>query len=71
MKRILLGVFALLSLLSLSDARHMRKEEIKARQVEAAKRWTTTPPHPPFFPGHGKGPGFKNITFKNPKAKGA
>lgn len=48
--------------LQTADARQLRKQDIRARQVEAAKRWHTT--H--SFPAKRAAP--KNITFSNPKA---
>lgn len=45
-------------------ARQITKDEIKARQLEAAKRWNLPSPQV-------KRDTVKNITFSNPKAKGA
>jgi carboxypeptidase D len=46
------------------DARRMTKHSMKAKQLEAAKRWK---PEGAFKDASG---GVKNITFSNPKAAG-
>jgi len=43
-----------------ADARQMRKEELNARRVEAAKRWKSNPVRRAVVAN--------NITFSNPKA---
>lgn len=46
------------------DARQVRKDELRARQLEAAKRWNA-----PLGRREGAA-ATKNITFSNPKASG-
>ena len=54
---------------STASARMIRKEDVRARQAEAAKRWQRS--HgPSFHPTNVKRSGVQNITFTNPKASG-
>lgn len=47
------------------DARQVRKDEIRAKQLEAAKRWNVPLGRRDAVVG-----ATKNITFSNPKASG-
>lgn len=62
----MLSVLLALVLLSglVVDARQMRKDELKQRQLEAAKRFNAP------VGRRATSPGVKNITFANPKAAG-
>ena len=54
---------------STASARMMRKEDVRARQAEAAKQWQRS--HgPSFHPTNAKRSDVQNITFTNPKASG-
>lgn len=57
----LIAVVFLLS--SVVEARQMRKSELRARQLEAAKRWSG-----PLVERAKSSGGVQNITFSNPKA---
>lgn len=46
------------------EARQMTKQDLKAKQAEAAQRWENSAAKRP----KGTGGGVKNITFSNPKA---
>ena len=63
-------VFSLLAFVSVfANARHITKEQIRAKQREAAKRWGISESNS-FLKERASSPGVKNITFKNPKARG-
>ncbi len=59
---ILLGLAALTH-----GARQIRKSDIQARQLEAAKRWRSVP-QPTVGTNVERRAGVHNITFSNPKA---
>ena len=49
---------------SFTDARHLSRQQLRQRQIEAAEQFKVRP-RAPLEKG---GPGVKNITFTNPKA---
>lgn len=53
-----------LCLCGVGDARQIRKNDVRARQVEAAKRWAMSPDI------QKRAAGVQNITFANPRASG-
>ncbi len=53
-----------LSLCGVGDAKVMRKNDVRARQAEAARRWAMSPDI------QKRAPGVQNITFSNPRASG-
>ena len=64
-------VTILLSLAAFAHgARQIRKSDIQARQLEAAKLWRSTP-QPTVSTVLERRAGVKNITFANPKAASA
>ena len=52
------------------SARMMSKDELRARQAEAAKRWSPELKARANARRDDPGAGVKNITFSNPKASG-
>ncbi|KAH0839339.1 Alpha/Beta hydrolase protein [Lanmaoa asiatica] len=56
-----------LTVASTAGARMMRKEEVRTRQTEAAKRWQRGPGPTLLHPTNVKGSSVQNITFTNPK----
>lgn len=60
----------MLTLLSGTDARRMRKSELHARQQEAAKRFQERAAPVTSGPHVERRSGVQNITFSNPKASG-
>lgn len=63
-------VLLVLTLLSGTDARRMRKSELHARQQEAAKRFQERAAPVTSGPHVERRSGVQNITFSNPKASG-
>jgi len=51
---------------SFTDARHLSRQQLRQRQIEAAERFELRTRAPP----EKCEPGVKNITFTNPKASG-
>lgn len=71
LSRLLQVVLLGLTLLVGTNARQMTKDQLRARQKEAAQRFHDRAA-PPVIPGPQleKRSGVQNITFKNPKASG-